>query len=87
MKINHRQGKRCGAAKYIWNDGSIEISVFDEDGIQSGPAKLTWPNGAIREGSKVRFDSTQFMIIYYITRIEKYYIFDSISSHLILDWR
>ena len=49
----HRQGKRCGKAKYIWADGSIEISSYDEDGIQNGPAKLTWPNGAIREGSKV----------------------------------
>ena len=53
MKLKHREGKRCGEAKYIWNDGSIEISVFDDDGIQNGPAKLTWPNGAIREGSKV----------------------------------
>ena len=51
--MKYREGKRCGAAKYIWNDGSIEISVFDDDGIQNGPAKLTWPNGAIREGSKV----------------------------------
>ena len=53
MKLKHREGKRCGEAKYIWNDGSIEISVFDDNGIQNGPAKLTWPNGAIREGSKV----------------------------------
>ena len=53
MKWKYREGKRCGEAKYIWNDGSIEISVFDDDGIQNGPAKLTWPNGAIREGSKV----------------------------------
>ena len=51
--MKYREGKRCGEAKYIWNDGSIEISVFDDDGIQNGPAKLTWPNGAIREGSKV----------------------------------
>ena len=53
MKLKYREGKRCGEAKYIWNDGSIEISIFDDDGIQNGPAKLTWPNGAIREGSKV----------------------------------
>ena len=53
MILTCREGKRCGEAKYIWNDGSIEISVFDDDGVQNGPAKLTWPTGAIREGSKV----------------------------------
>ena len=41
-------------ARYIWADGSIEISNYDQDGIQNGQAKLTWPNGAIREGSKVK---------------------------------
>ena len=53
MISNFRQGKRYGPAKYIWADGSVEVSIYDQDGVQNGPAKLTWPNGAVREGSKV----------------------------------
>ena len=53
IEFIYRHGKRCGSAKYIWADGSIEVSLYDENGFQNGPAKLTWPNGAIREGKKV----------------------------------
>ena len=53
MISNYRQGKRYGPAKYIWADGSVEVSIYDQDGVQNGPAKLTWPNGAVREGNKV----------------------------------
>ena len=53
MFSNYRQGKRYGPAKYIWADGSVEVSIYDQDGVQNGPAKLTWPNGAVREGNKV----------------------------------
>ena len=34
-------------------DGTKEMSTYDENGSHSGPAKLIWPNGAVREGSKV----------------------------------
>ena len=34
-------------------DGTIEISTYDENGAHTGPAKLTWANGAVREGRKV----------------------------------
>jgi len=53
MISNYRQGKRYGPAKYIWADGSVEVSIYDQDGVQNGPAKLTWPNGAVREGNKL----------------------------------
>ena len=53
MISNYRQGKRYGPAKYFWADGSVEVSIYDQDGVQNGPAKLTWPNGAVREGNKV----------------------------------
>ena len=46
----------------MWADGSIEISIYDKDGIQNGPAKLTWPNGAIREGSKVTRYYTLYLL-------------------------
>ena len=29
------------------------MSTYDENGSHTGPAKLIWPNGAIREGQKV----------------------------------
>ena len=29
------------------------MSTYDEHGAHTGPAKLIWPNGAAREGSKV----------------------------------
>ena len=31
---------------------SIQVSLY-KGGEQTGPAKFTWPNGAVREGSKV----------------------------------
>jgi hypothetical protein len=34
-------------------DGTKEMSTYDEHGAHTGPAKLIWPNGAIREGSKI----------------------------------
>ena len=30
----------------------IQVSLY-KGGEQTGPAKFTWPNGAVREGSKV----------------------------------
>ena len=48
------QGVRQGAATYTFADGSTEISTFNELGEQTGPAKFTWANGAVREGNKVR---------------------------------
>jgi hypothetical protein len=29
------------------------MSTYDENGAHTGPAKLIWPNGAVREGHKV----------------------------------
>lgn len=31
----------------------MEVSLYDEAGSQNGPAKITWPTGAAREGTKV----------------------------------
>jgi hypothetical protein len=42
LKFNYRQGKRFGLAVYHWQDGTIENSVYNEEGLHSGPAKLTW---------------------------------------------
>ena len=47
------QGLRQGSASYMFADGSVELSTFNEKGEQSGPAKFTWANGAVREGNKV----------------------------------
>jgi len=46
------KGIRQGAATYKFADGSVELSTFDENGEQTGPAKFTWANGAVREGNK-----------------------------------
>ena len=37
------------ALGYKW---LIQVSLY-KGGEQTGPAKFTWPNGAVREGSKV----------------------------------
>jgi len=29
------------------------VGNYDSEGLQNGPAKLTWANGAVREGNKV----------------------------------
>ena len=34
-------------------DGTKEMSTYDENGSHTGPAKLIWANGAVREGQKV----------------------------------
>ena len=39
-----------------WN----QVSLY-KGGEQTGPAKFTWPNGAVREGSKVGFLSWTFI--------------------------
>ena len=39
-----------------WN----QVSLY-KGGEQTGPAKFTWPNGAVREGSKVGFWSWTFI--------------------------
>ena len=41
--------QRSGALDYKW---MIQVSLY-KGGEQTGPAKFTWPNGAVREGSKV----------------------------------
>ena len=48
------QGVRQGSAVYTFSDGSVELSTYNEAGEQTGPAKFTWANGAVREGTKVR---------------------------------
>ena len=45
---------RQGSAVYTFVDGSVELSTYDKTGEQTGPAKFTWADGAVREGSKVR---------------------------------
>ena len=52
LEFRYKKGKRSGSAKYYWSDGSVELCLYDDDGVQNGPAKLTWPNGAVREGRK-----------------------------------
>jgi len=52
LEFTYHKGKRTGGAKYFWSDGSVELCQYDDQGVQNGPAKLTWPNGAIREGQK-----------------------------------
>ena len=47
------QGVRQGRAVYTFADGSVEESSYS-GGEQTGPAKFTWANGAVREGNKVR---------------------------------
>ena len=44
---------RQGRAVYTFADGSVEESSYSE-GEQTGPAKFTWANGAVREGNKVQ---------------------------------
>jgi hypothetical protein len=39
--------------KILRPDGTKEMSTYDENGAHTGPAKLIWPNGAVREGHKV----------------------------------
>ena len=46
------QGVRQGRAVYTFADGSVEESSYS-GGEQTGPAKFTWANGAVREGNKV----------------------------------
>jgi len=53
LEFKYKESKRRGAAVYFWSDGSIETSIFNNDGIETGPARLTWPNGAVREGCKL----------------------------------
>ena len=41
--------QRLGTIDCKW---MIQVSLY-KGGEQTGPAKFTWPNGAVREGSKV----------------------------------
>jgi len=52
LEFLYVNGVRQGAATYTFADGSIEISTFNQEGEQTGPAKFTWANGAVREGNK-----------------------------------
>lgn len=52
LEFTYKNGKRSGAATYWWSDGSKEISLYDENGVENGPCKLIWANGASREGEK-----------------------------------
>lgn len=38
---------------YYFHDGSVEMSFYDENGVQNGPTTFSWSNGAKREGHKV----------------------------------
>ena len=39
---------------------SKQVSLY-KGGEQTGPAKFTWPNGAIREGSKVKISTSNYV--------------------------
>ena len=47
----------------MWSDGSIETCIYDQNGVQNGPAKLTWPSGAVRQGQKK--DGQWHGLVYY----------------------
>ena len=53
LEFTYKNGKRSGAATYRWPDGSVEMTLYDENGVENGPCKLIWANGARREGEKV----------------------------------
>lgn len=54
LEFTYANGQRFGAMTYFFANGSIERSFYDDRGEQSGPTQFTWPNGAKREGHKVK---------------------------------
>ncbi len=40
LEFTYRAGKRSGTATYFWADGSREISIYDDNGEETGPCKL-----------------------------------------------
>jgi len=54
LQFTYQAGKRVGAAIYKWKDGACEEFTYNENGQETGPAKLTWPNKALREGAKLQ---------------------------------
>jgi hypothetical protein len=53
LDFTYRNGHRVGPAVYTWKDGAREEFTYDEQGNETGPAKLVWPNKAKREGAKL----------------------------------
>jgi len=45
LEFTYKDGKRVGKAVYIWPSGLKEESVYDENGIKSGPGKVTKTDG------------------------------------------